>query len=234
MTRGSNAVGSLPVTTTRRIMATKARRRPKRFPKTHSRLRSLSSGCSRSATNPSWCPSGAASSAASFGGSTKPTRRPARISHRRLCCTATNSCDAWTATARPPCEPAATRPRRLATQLFGLNTSAYLGPAEIEAQRAAPDLYAAFLAQRERTRQTMTGGLFHASAETLTRFDSNESRHLALAEFCCNQGSSLLLDFDSWCNQRSSLTKSASPSSSDEKVVRFSHQPTTGEMKRVL
>ena len=71
-------------------------------------------------------------------------------------------------------------------------------------------------------------------AKTLARFDSNESRRLALAEFCRNQGSPLLLDFDSWCNQRSSLTKSASPSSSDENVVRFSLQPTTGEMKRVL
>ena len=111
---------------------------------------------------------------------------------------------------------------------------AYLGPAEIEAQRAAPDLYAAFLAQRERTRQTMTGGLFHASAETLARFDSNESRHLALAEFCRSQQTSLVLDFDSWCNQRSSLRKSASPNSSDENVVRFSLQSATGEMKQVL
>ena len=96
---------------------------------------------------------------------------------------------------------------------------AYLQLAERDAQRAAPALYAAFTAQRQRTREAMTGGLFQASAETVARFDRDESRLLALVEFCRGRQSSVTLDFDPWCKQQLSLTSSGT--ADEEKVVRF-------------
>ena len=78
---------------------------------------------------------------------------------------------------------------------------AYLRLAEIEAQKSASELYAAFSVQRQRTREIMTGGLFHASPETLARFDGEESRLLALAEYCASRKSNAVLTFDTWSQQ---------------------------------
>ena len=83
---------------------------------------------------------------------------------------------------------------------------AYLRLAEIEAQKSARELYAAFSLQRQRTREIMTGGLFHASPETLARFDGEESRLLALAEYFASRKANAVLTFDTWSNQVSAST----------------------------
>ena len=72
--------------------------------------------------------------------------------------------------------------------------------AEIEAQQSASQLYTAFKLQRRRTREAMAGGLFHASPETLARFDGEESRLLALAEYFASRKSNAVLTFDTWSN----------------------------------
>ena len=77
---------------------------------------------------------------------------------------------------------------------------AYLRLAEREAEQSASELYEAFRLQRQRTREAMAGGLFHASTETLARFDSEESRLLALAEFLASRKANTVLTFDAWSN----------------------------------
>ena len=72
---------------------------------------------------------------------------------------------------------------------------AYLQLAEKDAQRTHPDLYAAFANQRQRTRLAMMGGLFHAAPKTLARFDADDSRRLAWAEYCRAQAPAVVLDF---------------------------------------
>ena len=79
---------------------------------------------------------------------------------------------------------------------------AYVGLAERSAQRSVPSLYAAFAAERERTREAMTGGLFQASAETLAKFDREDSRLLAFAEYFHNRPQPPVLDFEEWAKQR--------------------------------
>ena len=84
--------------------------------------------------------------------------------------------------------------------------TAYLRLAEIEAQQSASELYTAFQLQRRRTREAMAGGLFHASPETLARFDGEESRLLALAEYFASRKSNAVLTFDTWSNPLSAST----------------------------
>ena len=99
---------------------------------------------------------------------------------------------------------------------------AYLRRAERNAQEAVPELYAAFVEQRGRTRRAMTGGLFRASAETLAKFDREESRVLAFAEFFRNHAQNHVLDFDQWDNQRNSPPKPAEVVAENKMAVRFS------------
>ena len=82
---------------------------------------------------------------------------------------------------------------------------AYLRLAEKDAQRTAPALYGAFAQERQRTRNAMTGGLFQATAETLAKFDSDESRLLTFAEFCHRHPQAPVLDFEQWDRRRTSL-----------------------------
>ena len=84
---------------------------------------------------------------------------------------------------------------------------AYLQLAEKSAQRAAPGLYAAFTNERSRTRQAMTGGLFHATPETLAKFDHEDSRLLAFAEFFHHHPQLPVLDFEQWDKQRNPSAK---------------------------
>ena len=105
---------------------------------------------------------------------------------------------------------------------------AYLRLTERNAQEAASELYAAFVEQRGRTRQAMTGGLFQASPETLAKFDHEESRLLAFADFFQNHPTHPVPDFPHWANQRTSLNKQPEPNLS----VRFSHEGATEEMTR--
>ena len=86
---------------------------------------------------------------------------------------------------------------------------AYLRLAEIEAQQSARELYTAFSLQRQRTREAMTGGLFHASPETLARFDGEESRWLALAEYCASRKANAVLTFDAWSSPLSASTSAS-------------------------
>ena len=83
---------------------------------------------------------------------------------------------------------------------------AYLRLAEIEAQKSNRELYEAFSIQRQRTRDAMAGGLFHAAPETLARFDGEESRLLALAEYFASRKSNAVLTFDTWSQQFSDST----------------------------
>jgi hypothetical protein len=83
---------------------------------------------------------------------------------------------------------------------------AYLRLAEIEVQKSARELYEAFGLQRQRTREIMTGGLFHASPETLARFDGEESRLLSLAEYFASRKANAVLTFYTWSNQVSTST----------------------------
>jgi hypothetical protein len=94
----------------------------------------------------------------------------------------------------------------------------YLRLAEQSAQRACPELYRAFASERQRTRQVMTGGLFLASAETLARFDGEESRLLAFAEFFRDRREHPVLDFEAWANTQPSP---------ETNPVRFSPLATT-------
>ena len=86
---------------------------------------------------------------------------------------------------------------------------AYLRHAERNAQQATPDLYAAFAAQRARTRHAMAGGLFQASAATLAKFEGEESRLLAFAEGFRQHPQTPVLDMETWDNQSNLLAKEA-------------------------
>lgn len=86
---------------------------------------------------------------------------------------------------------------------------AYLRLAERNAQQATPDLYATFAEQRARTRHAMAGGLFQASAETLAKFDCEDSRLLAFAECFRQHPQTPVLDLDTWDNQPNLLAKEA-------------------------
>ena len=90
---------------------------------------------------------------------------------------------------------------------------AYLRLAEETVQRAAPRLYAAFARKREHTRQAMTGGLFLASADTLARFDAEESRLAAFAEFFRNDPGHPVPDFEQWAREREALAAPATSTS---------------------
>jgi hypothetical protein len=79
---------------------------------------------------------------------------------------------------------------------------AYLRLAEIDAQRTAPALYGAFAQERQRTRNAMTGGLFQATAETLAKFDRDESRLLSFAECFHRHPQTPVLDFEQWDKRR--------------------------------
>ena len=81
----------------------------------------------------------------------------------------------------------------------------YLRLAEKTVQRTEPRLYAAFARKREHTRQAMTGGLFLASADTLARFDAEESRLAAFAEFFRNDPRHPVPDLDQWAREREAL-----------------------------
>lgn len=100
---------------------------------------------------------------------------------------------------------------------------AYLRLTERNARETTPELYTAFTEQRERTRRAMTGGLFQASPETLAKFDCEESRLLAFAEFFHNHSPNPVLDFAQWDNQHSSLDKKPA----QKTVVRFSTEVAT-------
>jgi len=78
---------------------------------------------------------------------------------------------------------------------------AYLRLAEKSVQRASPRLYAAFERKRERTRQAMSGGVFLATADTLARFDGEESRLAAFAEFFQHDPRHPVPDLDEWARQ---------------------------------
>ena len=88
---------------------------------------------------------------------------------------------------------------------------AYLRLVEKTVEQAAPRLYAAFTRKREHTRQAMTGGLFLASADTLARFDAEESRLAAFAEFFRNDPGHRVPDFAQWAREREA---SAAPTTS--------------------
>ena len=105
---------------------------------------------------------------------------------------------------------------------------AYLRLAERNAQQTAPELYAGFLAERARTRHAMTGGLFHATAETLARFDNDESRLAAFAEFFCHHPQMPVLDLEQWAKQRDLLAKETATTSGERFSVRFASPPATG------
>ena len=93
---------------------------------------------------------------------------------------------------------------------------AYLRLAEKRLQQAQPGLYAAFLKERDRTRHTMTGGLFLASADTLARFDSEEGRLESLADYFKNHPQRPVLQFWEWdaqnnTNRFEALARSSPP-----------------------
>jgi len=103
----------------------------------------------------------------------------------------------------------------------------YLRLAERDAQQTAPGFYAAFAQERDRTRRAMTGGLFQAAPETLAKFDSEESRLLAFAEFFRHHPQRPVLDFAQWDNQQNLLEKEAAPAAGERDPVRFSSPAAT-------
>ena len=74
----------------------------------------------------------------------------------------------------------------------------------------------------------MTGGLFHATAETLARFDNDESRLAAFAEFFCHHPQMPVLDLEQWAKQRDLLAKETATTSGERFSVRFASPPATG------
>ena len=104
---------------------------------------------------------------------------------------------------------------------------AYLRLAEKSAQQNTPALYAAFAQERHRTRHAMTGGLFEAAPETLAKFDTEESRLLAFAEFFHHQPHPPVLDFEEWDNQRNSLVSEAASATGQGISVRLSPSSAT-------
>ena len=74
----------------------------------------------------------------------------------------------------------------------------------------------------------MTGGLFQATAETLTRFDSEESRLAAFAEFFRHHPPAPVLDFEQWSKQRDLPGKEAATLAVERIPVRFASSPATG------
>ena len=73
----------------------------------------------------------------------------------------------------------------------------------------------------------MTGGLFHAAPETLARFDGEESRLVALAEYFASRKANAVLTFDTWSNQ---LSTSTPASQADPANVLPFPKPGTGIM----
>ncbi len=104
---------------------------------------------------------------------------------------------------------------------------AYLREAEDGLKQSDRTLYERFTQERARTRHAMTGGLFLASADTLARFDSDESRLLALADFCRGQPGSPILDFWAWDQQRNSPASEISAIPTDRMAVRFAEPTAT-------
>jgi hypothetical protein len=74
----------------------------------------------------------------------------------------------------------------------------YLREQEKTVAASFPALYADFLEQRRRIRQAMSGGLFLASADTLARFDSEESRLEGFADHFQAHPQSRVLSFWEW------------------------------------
>ena len=113
---------------------------------------------------------------------------------------------------------------------------AYLRFAESNARQAAPELYAAFTEERQRTRLAMTGRLFQAAPETLAKFDREESRLLAFAEFFRDHPQQPVLDFAQWDNQPNSPPKPAEAVADKRMSVRFSPTAATegGETAAVV
>ncbi len=74
----------------------------------------------------------------------------------------------------------------------------YVRATELRVQESQPQAYAAFVAERNRLRHSMTGGLFLFSAETLARFDGESSRLAGFAEFFHNHPQCPVLDFWQW------------------------------------
>ncbi len=105
---------------------------------------------------------------------------------------------------------------------------AYLQLAEKDAQQTAPGPYAAFAQERDRTRHAMTGGLFQAAPETLVKFDSEESRLLAFAEFFRHHPQKPVLDFAQWDNQQNLVKKEAASVAGERDPVRFASPAATG------
>jgi hypothetical protein len=79
----------------------------------------------------------------------------------------------------------------------------------------------------------MTGGLFQATAETLLRFDGEDSRLAAFAEFFHHHPQAPVLDFEHWANQRNLLEKESLPAAVERIPVRFSSPPATGSVEQV-
>lgn len=107
---------------------------------------------------------------------------------------------------------------------------AYLREAETDVQRTQPELHRRFTEERARVRRAMTGGLLLASADTLAKFEREESRLLALAEFCRNQPNPPVLGFwqwDAWRKAENEVSAGA-----EHNAVRNELLPATEVMER--
>lgn len=107
---------------------------------------------------------------------------------------------------------------------------AYLSEAEAVVERTEPGLYARFTEERARVRRAMTGGLLLASADTLAKFEREESRLLALAEFCRNQPNPPVLGFwqwDAWRKAESGVSGGV-----EQNPVRIEPPTATEEIER--
>jgi len=97
----------------------------------------------------------------------------------------------------------------------------FLRDAERVFQRINLTLYATFTEQRQLTRRAMNGGLFLASANTLARFDSEESRLQAFADFFHDHPQCPVPDLWQWDKKRNSLANTVGNTASAKMPVRI-------------
>ena len=84
---------------------------------------------------------------------------------------------------------------------FSARWQNYLRSAEADLQASHPDLYATFRQDRDRVRQSMSGGLFTARPEILASFDGEAARLADFASFFHHHSQCPVLDFWQWDQQ---------------------------------
>jgi hypothetical protein len=81
----------------------------------------------------------------------------------------------------------------------------YLRQAETDLQRGSPEVYGAFVAEQRKARHALTSSPFPIAAAWLQRFDSEDSRLRAFAEFFAGYPQHQVLNFWDWDAQKNPL-----------------------------